>query len=481
MHLSKQTSLFAGAAAVLMTGGAFADGNNQDDLRARIAELEKRNSALEDTVRQVMSTQSEQWLTEQRAGEIRGIVQDVLADVDMRSSMLQGGGGAGYNNGFNITSGDGNFSLTINGHAQTRFVYNDKGDPPPPEGGSPLPADIDSDRWGFEMKRTRLSFGGYVMDPSWQYYIRGGFGSGDSQWDEDPLSTTPWVVVGPTGNPDMGKFSLLEAFITKDMGNGMSWVFGQYKLPFLTEQIHDGGPQQLGAERSLLAYSYGKGRTQGIMLNYVGDNWRWSGAFSDGHNLGNTRWDNVGTEFAFTAAFDYLFNGSFDQFDDGFHSRPGSQAGQMLHVALHYEEGEDDEPEFGEEYDILELTADIQVEYDGWSAFFALMYEDWSSGSSSDDRWGFVAQAEYFFNDNTAVFGRWEYDDGWNGEPDFSILTFGVNKFYGDHVRATVDLLYALDPVENFYGSHLAMVGLRPDQGGEDGQIALRGQLELTF
>jgi hypothetical protein len=34
-----------------------------------------------------------QWLTEQRAAEIRGIVTDVLADADTRSS-LQGSGAA---------------------------------------------------------------------------------------------------------------------------------------------------------------------------------------------------------------------------------------------------------------------------------------------------------------------------------------------------------------------------------------------------
>ena len=144
MSLTTRVGLLAGASAITLTGVSFA-GTPQEDYEARIAELEAKVSELS----------GDNWMTEERAEEIRGVVSDVLADADTRASLLNSGMQMGYDNGFMLGSPDGNFSLKLNGHMQVRYVYN-------LQDGAP---GIDTNRAGFENTRTRLIFTGNVGSP----------------------------------------------------------------------------------------------------------------------------------------------------------------------------------------------------------------------------------------------------------------------------------------------------------------------------
>ncbi|MHC4422317.1 MAG: hypothetical protein ACYS1E_17205, partial [Planctomycetota bacterium] len=77
-------------AGVAQVSGAedATNGDLIEELRAEVAELRS-------TVAQMQANQNEDWLTEQRADEIRGLVQDVLADADTRASLMQDGITAG--------------------------------------------------------------------------------------------------------------------------------------------------------------------------------------------------------------------------------------------------------------------------------------------------------------------------------------------------------------------------------------------------
>ena len=109
MNLTKQVGLVVGAAALTLTSGSFADTNAEanTDLKAKL------DSALA-RIDQLEAKQNDNWLTEHRADEIRGLVQDVLADADTRASLLAQGVTAGYDNGAVISSADGNWSLRTN-------------------------------------------------------------------------------------------------------------------------------------------------------------------------------------------------------------------------------------------------------------------------------------------------------------------------------------------------------------------------------
>jgi len=113
MSLTKFVGLLAGTA---VAGSAFAASVEAGpDAMAEIAALKKE-------VAELKSQNGDKWLTEQRAAEIRGVVQDVLADADTRSSLQAAQSSSGYNNGFFISSPDGNFKLQMNGQVQTRWA-----------------------------------------------------------------------------------------------------------------------------------------------------------------------------------------------------------------------------------------------------------------------------------------------------------------------------------------------------------------------
>jgi hypothetical protein len=93
--------------AVFACSAAADDGKD-----AEIDELRSEVSHLRDTVAELRSTVQEfqagdDWLTQQRADEIRGLVRDVLADADTRASLLQDGMTAGWDKGFFLGSADG--------------------------------------------------------------------------------------------------------------------------------------------------------------------------------------------------------------------------------------------------------------------------------------------------------------------------------------------------------------------------------------
>ena len=448
MSLTTRVGLLAGASALALTGASFADNSTEaQDLAAQI-------SALQAEVAQLKGTN---WLTEQRAEEIRGLVQDVLADADTRSSLLQGGMTAGYDDGFVIGSPDGNFSLKLNGQLQWRFIWRNQDDL----------SSSDTNRWGFENSRTKLMFSGNVINQDWTYYIEGNFSRSD------------------------GYFMLEDAWIGHQCGENLAVRLGRFKLPFWRESlVHS--MNQLAVERSLLGVGLNS-RVQGIAVDYEAEQVRFTGAFTNGLSTGlapaGTTWGTEDTEWAFTGRFEFLAGGTWDQFED-FTSPQGEEQGFLFGAALHYQN-----QEFGttlpvdNEVEDLLLTVDASAEFGGFNLFGAFWYRitDSDAMPSSLEPWGFVVQGGGYVAEDFELFGRFEYyqADGYPVEPDaFSMITVGVNKYWGDHVKWTTDVGYGLDAVDPFgvMGAGAdTITGWNGDAIDEDGQIVFRTQLQLVF
>ncbi|MHC5048904.1 MAG: hypothetical protein ACYTGY_20560, partial [Planctomycetota bacterium] len=128
----QMTRGMAALAALALTANGL--GEPPDDLQARLAELEAKSARddhriaeLESRLSSLEATESEGWLTEQRADEIRDLVEDVLVDADARASLL-GGMTAGYDDGAVIASSDGNWLLRTNFQMQQRLAFNRQSD-----------------------------------------------------------------------------------------------------------------------------------------------------------------------------------------------------------------------------------------------------------------------------------------------------------------------------------------------------------------
>ncbi|MCH8006182.1 MAG: hypothetical protein IH888_08130 [Planctomycetes bacterium] len=455
MSLTKQAGLLVGAVALTLTGGSYADTTSQatnDELKARVAELESRLSAVE-------AGKSNHWLTERRADEIRGLIGDVLADADTRASLLAQGMTAGYQDGALIQSSDGNWSLKTNIHMQQRFVYNSQ---------DPAAAGADDDRVGFENTRTKFILSGNVVSPDWYYKFEVNFGShGGTVFDEDDRTDTG------------------DAYIGYDYGNGWGIKVGTYKAPFLREEMVD-SRYQLAVERSLVNYIFTGGRTDGVSANWESDQFRVDFGINDGINSGQSAFGTPDVDFAISARGEWLVMGNWDQFMD-FTSPSGSETGLLVGAAFHWETNEDDAAPAAFDADTVLFTVDGSYEAGGWNVYGAFMYksvEDPSGVGVEPDQTGIMFQGGYYFTDEWEGFARYEWADlDTVGADDVSILTFGVNRYFDGHnAKWTTDLGFALDGIDASVSTADGdITGFKADAAGDDGQFVLRSQLQIVF
>ena len=83
------------------------DNSRFDRLQSEVEALRRKTDEQAKQIEDLKAQNGEAWLTEQRAGQIRGIVGDVLSDSSGRSSFRNDGATAGYDGNFFLASADG--------------------------------------------------------------------------------------------------------------------------------------------------------------------------------------------------------------------------------------------------------------------------------------------------------------------------------------------------------------------------------------
>lgn len=277
--------------------------------------------------------------------EVRALVAEMMSDAQTRSSLLQSGATAGHDGKFFLASPDGNFRLNIGGQMQFRYyaAFLDSGNDPT----------VDEFNSGFEMRRAKLTFAGNIFDPNMFYEITGAFSQGNEAAGANGTNTG-------TG----ASFRLENAFFGYDWDNGFTARAGQFKLPFLREELVS-SKYQLVIDRSVLNEEFNQGYSQGIELSYKKD---WFGgylALSDGFASSNTPFNATGTnlaDFAITARVEMLLAGDWKQFKE-FTSPRGSEFAMMLGVAAHWQQAQDKPA--SNQPQALPYTVDLSLEGDG--------------------------------------------------------------------------------------------------------------------
>jgi phosphate-selective porin OprO/OprP len=460
-----------------------------DDIQKRLKNMQKEienlrsdNASMKGEINRLHEQVGDDWITEQRADEIRGLVADVIADADTRASLLNGGQTAGWNEHFFLASPDGRFSLQLEGQMQIRFVLNWKESPG------------DGTQYGFENTRTKLTFRGHVFSPDTTYLVRGNFSR--EQFAQSAASGTP--AVSPGGTSDKGGvFQLQDAWIQQQINREWSVRLGQFKLPFTREELVS-SQYQLFVERSLINISQNLGRSQGIEINYFGDLFSLSMAFSDGGHdqiggfgtIATTVPENTPaltrlTEFAITARAQWLAAGDWNQFVD-FTSPPGEQFGLMFGAAGHYQKNEFGVATFtrDEEY-WYAYTVDMSIEWGGINAFasFTHHYVD-NAGIGIVEVYGALVQAGVYVTPKIELIGRFEYgrlslDTGFNFS-NLYLLTVGANYYIDGHdLKVSADVGFAFSHIENIWDADIA--GWQIDTPGNEPQIVGRLQVQLLF
>ena len=444
------TTLAMSAALGTTPGASTAPGAGQD---TTVEKLQERLAAVESELAAIKSQDCEYWLTEQRATEIRSLVQDVLADADMRASMLQSGMTAGYDKGFFLASTDGHFKLKLSGQMQIRYVYNWRDD-----------AADDSNRQGFEIRRAKLTFAGNILDPSWTYEFTGAC------------------------NRDGGAFGLENAFVNKDLGQGWDLQFGQFKPPFLREESVS-SKRQLAVERSLVNEEFNQDFAQGVQVGWEGDHFRLMAMYHDGFASRNIGWQVEDTEWgALTGRVEWLSGGDWKAMDD-FAGWKDSDLQILVGGAANYQKSEFGTgsnlppPDFdNNEVGMFSATVDATLKGNSFGVFGACVYRSLDPEvGDSIDQWGFVVQGSLFFTEDIEGFARYEFGDADSDSiEDLSIITVGVNKYWAKHsLKWQNDVGFGLDEVASFWAT--SSTGWLTDNSGDEGQIVFRSQFQLLF
>ena len=532
MSLTKFVGLLAGTALASSAFAASVESNT--DAMSQIAELKKE-------IAELKSQNSDKWLTEQRADEIRSVVQDVLSDADTRSSLQAAAATSGYNNGFFISSPDGNFKLQINGQLQNRWAYNwlstrdmtnsklGASSATATDGTSFANSGVAKAAYGFEVRRAKLEFSGHISDPSWQYAVtlayQQYFNSNNTSFSNPAFQGGGGVN---QGDNFAGGIGLENAYVKKDLGNGFSVQVGQFKSPFLREWLVS-SKYQLTVERSLVNTLFSTGWTQGIQANWNNDNLRVMASYNDGANnanLGSVSGVNQGNSgtfpgasnggvgfasWAFTGRAEFMAFGNWAQFDQ-LTSMRGQAAGLLVGGGINWQRG-------GQDYDPnttgnVAANGNADAEFFSWTVDAtwqlggANIYGAWvmnstygqPNGQGSMNSYGVVVQGGYFITDAIELFGRWEWMSTANTNTSVATIdvtsnnannafvnnigTIGANWYISKNVKFTTDFGVSWNPVifqQGLFGQNIAGADYRTEGSSGGGQLVFRSQLQLLF
>jgi hypothetical protein len=495
MTLTKFVGILASGLA--FTGAASAQGT---DALSEIAQLKAE-------VAQLKAQNGDKWLTEERAAEIKSLVKDVLADSETRSSLQGTGATAGYNNGFFISSADGNYKLNVSVLAQARFTWNyqqGKNIGTVPAGGifpTASGTGNGSSTWAFENRRTEFGFSGNVVDPSFTYAMRLAYNSAI-----DPYTPINDAMV------------LQEAWINKDFGNGFGVKIGQFKSPFMAESLRADGAQ-LTSERSIVDYYFSGGFTQGIMLSYSQDMFRAMGTYNNGPRSQNGNWaTGSNNSISLAGRFEFKAMGSWSQFDTE-SSAKSDESGLLVGAAIQYYNNRGATANtasggyrpvvssaiYGSSFALgaittgaIDWTVDVTYKSGGLSligSFVGANYgtaDDFAGPVTKRNSYGAVFQAGYRFTDSLEAFGRWEWYNVANGANNVSsltgfdakdvnnILTFGVNVYAGSNIKWSTQ--YGISLSDMGVGANFNGAGYQADANTQSSnQMNIISQLQIMF
>ncbi len=453
---------FAGAAGAI-------DSSPLEELRAVVAQQQQQLRTQSQQIEQLRAAQDQNWLNDRRVQEVKALVREVLSDADTRASLLEAQLNAGWNQGFFLSSEDGSFLLRILGDVQFRHILstspNAQDDATDSDSGTPgvQPTELDDTRNGFESVRTRLGLRGHVVDPSWTYFL--------------------W-----TGWNNKGEGFLLDAWIKKDLGNGLAAGAGQFKVPLWHEWLVSETRQQF-VERTLVCNQFIGTYTQGLFVEYSGAPFHAILSVNDGVTGNNTAFTTEDAEGGGVTARLELFTGeNLDRYGD-FQSWPGEQPQLVVGLAGHYQQNE-----YGsttDESQLLRWTVDASLELGGVNLFAAVLGNHLSDveGVEDMDQYAFMAQVGWFLTDRIELIGRYEWGDlDVPGVEDLNLLTAGVNYYFAKHqIKVSCDVGYSFNPLNrvrvgsNTYGWSNDYTGWRADASDSDGQVVVRSMVQLLF
>jgi hypothetical protein len=494
--------------------------NLQDEiaeLRAKMLEMESRH---QNEMAALRAEYGDRWLTEQRAEEIRALVRDVISDAQARTNLKGQGATAGWDRHFFLASEDGKFKMQIRAQIQARWALTDQnmGTAADAAPGSPSEPTSSDNTWGFEFRRMKLDFSGYIIDPSWTYELQ-------------PIWNRFQTATATNG-------AIENVFIQKELADGLSVRVGQYKVPFNREEFIT-STMQMVIERSLASEMLTPKFSQGLMADWRTEHFRLRGFFGDAlrANGSGVRVSGAGLDqgnagalanynggfnqpigsnpvnYAMSTRGEWRMAGNWSQFRDMM-GTPDEDFGVLLGGAfmaqsLRQIPATSAANPINPMKSMWAATGDLTFEFPGASIFAAGIYRRVNlvdsmmtrEGSIDDgmDQWSAVVQAGYFVLNDLELYSRYEWGNSdsnkyrtfagatdANGE-ELSILTVGLNWFPAGsknrNLKWSADVGIGFTPIIDWANSGADwMVDYTNDGGASnDGQVVIRTQMQILF
>lgn len=308
--------------------------------------------------------------------------------------------------------------------------------------------------------------------------------------------------------------NLLEGYADWSISDGFVLRIGQWSNPLLTERAV--APEhRLAVESSVTHELFDTGYTQGVAGMWTGDAFRAFAAVSDGGtypgNLGtanNAFNANGESDIGLTARLDWLFAGTWDQFED-FTSWRGSNYGVRVGAGAHYQSAGSTNPAafasglFGtlDDAKVTEWTADAMVQGDGWNVFIAYVGQHLDLTTTTPTsidlvNHGVVVQGGLFVTQQAELFARWDsvfFDSdvatlAGTTEDTYHFLTGGVNFYLVPESHAakfTADVVVSFNQSDTVDFFTPIPGSLDPNTTGilglSDSEVLLRGQLTVVY
>ena len=451
--------------------------------------IEARIDAIWNQVEKMEAALDDDWLTRERSEDIRNIALDVIADADTRTSLQGGDAIIGYEDGYFVSSADNGFVLRFRGQLQFRWIMDHRNTMPGQDYGN-------ENLEQFELRRSKLHFYGHIFDPSISYRLT--------------LATNTRTLASSSE----GNVFIENAFIQKRFENGLFVRLGQYKGPYLREELVPSA-YQLTVERSMVNHAFTYAWTQGLELGWDIEPFHLRAMYNDGPrqlNVGayQTRMRSI------LARGEVVLAGDHADFST-FTTKDADEFGLMIGAGFQWYMIKDSEREWvygnAEADRSLGFTVDISMFDEGWTAF---SYFVWGNGQNAllgldqetTDSWGWVGQAGITVFENVQLYSRYELGDigdyrgslqlpGQTGH--LSTITTGFNWWpIGiQDVKVTCDFGYSFSNIAAGPGANRDAAnpdsnpgvafwpgrgnGWRPDYGNQSGQWLIRAQLQYEF
>ena len=414
-----------------------------------LLDLQSELAAMRAELASIRCAQQETWATEERATQIRAVVQDVLADSGTRESFLTNDATSGYDHGAFIRSGDGCWMLKIGLMSQIRFVFN--------SASNQTTAD---NRWGMEPHRINITLSGTAVDPSVSWMLLGDYNTQPDRFITVPNELRP-----------------LYAWIRKDFANGWSGTIGLQNVPWDIESEFFGSSRVTAGEYSIFNYRFGAGKETGITAKYQCDWWRaTAGTFSQ-INETTASWNSTSNlSYAVAVRAEAKLGATWSELEWQ-SSLPGSKPGAVFGLGTVWSSGRAQNPDSPPTPTAQGFTTDIRTTLSGTTliAQFALMRDPaglqqlaWSSGINM--------QGSTFITPTFQVFG----EGSWMDCADVPwIAQCGTNFYFSDRqVKLTTRVIVPFGSGE-INGTRKLAGGLGLSNTGNNASLVM--QLQLSF